>query len=95
MKKSFWRFFKGDNKKKAMGGMLGAQYEQKILGLISLQSLLDENIEDFWVISNPDEIPKFDDVILWVKYKSEEEELFMIQLKHKKKKYKNRSRPGK
>ncbi|KAG5884196.1 hypothetical protein JTB14_020719 [Gonioctena quinquepunctata] len=63
---------------------IGKHYERQISALLSLKCLLDENIEDFWIKCNPKGIPKFDDIILHVKYENGQKELFMIQAKHKK-----------
>ncbi|KAJ8960318.1 hypothetical protein NQ318_004052 [Aromia moschata] len=70
--------------KKVESGIQGKLYERKILALISIKCLFNKRIKNFWLMSNPKNVNKFDDVILMVEYKRKRSQLFLIQIKHKK-----------
>ncbi|XP_023311329.1 uncharacterized protein LOC108913895 [Anoplophora glabripennis] len=71
------------SKKKDESGIHGKHYERRMLALIALKCLLDEDIKDFWILSNPQDVIKFDDLILLTEHRSGDKKLFMIQIKHK------------
>ncbi|KAJ8705758.1 hypothetical protein PYW08_012804 [Mythimna loreyi] len=83
----------GKNKKKKIfkyskragtSGIRGQLYETKLLGLILFKALHDEEIEEFYLATNVDEIGMFDDICLRAKLKGFDKPVnVFIQAKHR------------
>lgn len=71
-------------KRPGTSGISGQLYETKLISLILFRLLHSENVDDFLLASNMDEIGAFDDVCLKVKLKGYDRPLLvLIQAKHK------------
>ncbi|CAB3232265.1 unnamed protein product [Arctia plantaginis] len=71
-------------KRPGTSGISGQLYETKLISLILFRLLHNENVEDFLLASNMDEIGAFDDVCLKLKLKDHDRHfLVLIQAKHK------------
>ncbi|KAJ8980368.1 hypothetical protein NQ317_019009 [Molorchus minor] len=72
------------SKMKLRGGAVdyGRIYEQKTAALLAIRCSLNPVIEDFWMLSNLDDLGAFDDLVLLIKYNDGTKRVFLIQLKH-------------
>ncbi|KAJ8925752.1 hypothetical protein NQ315_009600 [Exocentrus adspersus] len=71
------------SKPRKESGIHGKHYERKTLAVIALKCLLHEDINDFWILSNPEDVEKFDDIILSTEHANGQKKVFFIQVKHK------------
>lgn len=72
------------SKRAGTSGIRGQLYETKLLGLIYFKALYDEDIEEFYLATNVDEIGMFDDICLKAKLKGFEKPVnVFIQAKHR------------
>ncbi|KAJ8704069.1 hypothetical protein PYW07_013363 [Mythimna separata] len=73
-------------KRPGTSGIPGLLYETKLLSLIYLRAIHDDNIEEFHLASNVDKLGSFNDICFKVKFKGNDKALAVfLQAKHREK----------